>query len=96
MVASIWRMEKIFWSWHIALKIKLFLWLALENKILTWDTLLSKGWEGPSYCLLCTSGPESVSHILINCVFTRQVWSQILKVLNLRYDWEGTNLKIML
>jgi hypothetical protein len=35
------------WKWPIQLKIKLFLWLAAFDKILTWDVLQSKGWVGP-------------------------------------------------
>jgi hypothetical protein len=57
------------WSWDLALKIKFssgYLW---RNKILTWDNLLCKGWEGPNICLLCAKGPESVNHLLINLFF---------------------------
>jgi hypothetical protein len=54
---------------------------------------LAKGWEGPSFCILCTKGPETVSHLLINCYFTKQVWLLILGVLNLRYDWDGISVK---
>jgi hypothetical protein len=32
------------WKWHIQQKIKLFLWLAVENKILTWINLQLRGW----------------------------------------------------
>jgi hypothetical protein len=27
------------WNWHLPLKIKLFMWLLLEQKILTWENL---------------------------------------------------------
>jgi zinc-binding in reverse transcriptase len=36
------------WSLKISLKIKLLVWLALQNKILTGDNLLKRGWIGPS------------------------------------------------
>ena len=32
------------WKWEIQLKKKLFIWLASENKILTWKVLQGKGW----------------------------------------------------
>ena len=32
------------WKWNIQQKIKLFLWLAVENKILTWNNLQLRGW----------------------------------------------------
>jgi len=31
------------WKWDLAQKIKLFIWLLSENKILTWDSLQKKG-----------------------------------------------------
>jgi hypothetical protein len=65
------------WSWNIAQKIRLFTWLAIENKILTWDILQRKGWEGPSICQLCSSDSETVLHLFVKCSFTRQVWDRI-------------------
>jgi hypothetical protein len=53
------------WFWNIAQKIKLFTWLAIENKILTWDILQQKGWEGPSICQLCSSDSETMLHIFV-------------------------------
>jgi len=35
------------WKWKIQLKVKVFAWLALEEKILTWDTLQKRGWTCP-------------------------------------------------
>jgi hypothetical protein len=46
-----WRQS--IWKWKIQLKIKLFIWLAAKGKILTWDTLQTRGWEGPGRCYLC-------------------------------------------
>jgi hypothetical protein len=40
-----WRKE--LWSWLCTLKIKLFTWLVVENKILTWDILQRRGFRGP-------------------------------------------------
>jgi hypothetical protein len=48
-----WR-HKI-WKWDLQLKIKLFIWLAMDQFFLTWDILQKKGWEGPSLCILCKS-----------------------------------------
>jgi hypothetical protein len=48
------------WKWDLQLKIKLFIWLAAENKILTWDILQQKGWEGPSRCQLCKHNTEDI------------------------------------
>lgn len=36
------------WKLHAPLNSKLTLWLALNNKLLTWDNLIKHGWEGPA------------------------------------------------
>jgi hypothetical protein len=54
-----WR--KKLWSWDCPQKIKLFVWLAVENKILTWKNLQKRGWVGPGICHLCKSKRETVN-----------------------------------
>jgi hypothetical protein len=76
-----WRRK--LWIWDLALKIKLFIWLVVENKILTWDNLQGRGWEGPNICHLCLKEPETVNHLLVNCYFTQQVWHIILRGLKI-------------
>ena len=44
---------KILWTLSIPLKLKCFIWLILKGKILTWDQLQSRGFMGPSRCVLC-------------------------------------------
>jgi ribonuclease HI len=75
------------------LKIKLFPWLAAANKILTWDNLIHRGWEGPNICLLCRLNSESVTHLFIDCTFTQQVWRRLSFALKLRSTWSGSSLK---
>jgi hypothetical protein len=83
------------WFWNIAQKIRLFTWLAIENKILTWDILQQKGWEGPSICQLCSSGDsDTVLHLFVKCSFTRQVWDRIKSEQKLNSDWEGNSLTV--
>lgn len=41
------------WHWQVPLKLKFFTWLAGKQKILTWEALRHRGWEGPGYCPLC-------------------------------------------
>jgi len=31
------------WNWHIPFRIKLFFWFMIENKIITWDNLITVG-----------------------------------------------------
>jgi hypothetical protein len=61
------------------LKIKLFLWLSMEGKILTWDSLQKRGWEGPGRCPLCRKESESITHLFTSCTFARTVWDIMIK-----------------
>jgi hypothetical protein len=56
-IATGWR--KNFWNWDLQLKVKLFLWLAANDKILTWSNLQRRGWEGPNRCYLCNYDCET-------------------------------------
>jgi hypothetical protein len=85
-----WR--KNLWHWSLPLKLKLFIWLAANDKILTWDILLHRGWMGPNMCFLCHNNSETISHIFLDCPFTKSIWHKIFLVLNLKKMWTGTNL----
>jgi hypothetical protein len=63
------------WKWCDQLKVTLFFWLAASNRVLTWDALMQKGWIGPSVCLLCRASTENVTHLFIQCLFTKRVWN---------------------
>jgi ribonuclease HI len=80
------------WKWDMQLKIKLFIWLAAENKILTWDILQQKGWEGPSRCQLCKHNTEDINHLFIQCTFTKLVWERIKTIQKYKKNWEGDTL----
>jgi ribonuclease HI len=80
------------WHWSIQLKITLFFLLATENRVLTWEVLLKKGWIGPSQCFLCRKNTEDNPHLFIHCVFTRRVWASLTQQLKLTSVWTGPSL----
>ena len=43
---------------HSPLKTIITLWLALSNKLLTWEILKKRGFQGPCICILCLSHEE--------------------------------------
>ena len=62
--------------WHTALwkvknpsKIKYFILLCLNHKILTWDSLQRRGFFGHGRCVLCHKALETVEHIFGDYVF---------------------------
>jgi hypothetical protein len=90
-VIPFWR-QKI-WREHGPLKHKLFTWLLLENKLLFWDNLQKRGWEGPNRCALCTRDMESTLHVFVQCPFTCLLWTHITSALNVSTVWEGNDVK---
>eukprot|EP00253_Pinus_taeda_P032540 PITA_32540 len=68
--------EKI-WSPPIWPKISTFLWLLSHNRILTWDNLRKRKFEGPSICLNCKMEEESAVHLMQLCPFSRKIWEKV-------------------
>ena len=58
-----WEEKKWWWRklWHTQspIKTQITMWLALSNKLLTWEKLQKRGFEGPSICPLCRTNDET-------------------------------------
>jgi hypothetical protein len=67
---------KSIWSAHMPLKIKIFVWLLKQNRILTKDNLCKKGWNGDKSCVFCQE-EETVNHLFLHCQFVRCLWNWI-------------------
>jgi hypothetical protein len=78
------------WKWSIPLKCKFFIWLSAKEKVLTWEMLRKKGWEGPGICYFCNRSSEDIHHILIHCDFTKVVWQRLLMHFSLNLLWNGS------
>ena len=64
------------WGATIPLKIKIFLWLVKQNRVLTRDNLSRRGWSGNMQCVYC-SEMESVNHLFVNCHYAGSIWAWI-------------------
>ena len=53
--------NKRIWKSKVPSKIKIFLWLMLNNAILTKDNMVKRKWQGDPACYFCTHN-ESLSH----------------------------------
>lgn len=54
---------KKIWRFKIPIKIKVLIWLALKNSILTKDNLIKRGWrKGTAKCQFCNKH-ESINHL---------------------------------
>jgi len=69
--------ERIWKSWAPG-KCKFFLWTAAHKRCWTADRLARKGLEHPAACPLCDQAQETIDHLLVSCVFARQLWFNLL------------------
>ena len=72
----------------------MYMWAALNNRILTWDNLSRHQIEGPGRCSLCKNANESTFHILISCPFSKKVWTKNSSSLRRRCIWTGDTLEL--
>lgn len=72
------RMLKI-WKSRIPSKLKVFLWLACQDKLKKGVALKKKKWKGEEKCLLCKVD-ETTDHILFQCKMASYVWTCIKEV----------------
>lgn len=75
--------KQIWKSWAPG-KCKFFLWTAALNRIWTADRLARKGLSHPAACPLCDQAEETADHLLVACVFSRQVWFMVLQTYSLQ------------
>ncbi len=73
------RKIKHLWGIRMPSNLKIFIWLASRNKILTADRLRSKGWIGPFMCSLCGNDSECLEHLLFRCTFAKEVWNWVMR-----------------
>ena len=72
------------WTAGAPLSLKLHMWLALKNRLWTADRLQKRGMQHPPVCPLCSQEPENAEHLLVRCVFMREVWFSVLQQLGLQ------------
>jgi zinc-binding in reverse transcriptase len=76
----------VWWSVHVPLKIKLFMWLTHHKKILTKDVLSKRGWLGATQCRLCAA-EEIINHLFFQCSFVQDVWFWMGKCQKYHRNW---------
>jgi hypothetical protein len=86
-----WRLR--IWKDDYPLKLKLFAWILTENKLLMWDKLQARGWEGPSRCILCKTANESTLHVFFHCPFVRAIWTVLQSALKIIFPWSGSSIQ---
>lgn len=60
------------------LEIKIFVWLALHNRLWTADRLAKRNLQHPPQCVLCCQEDEAANHLLLGCSFSCEIWYNVL------------------
>lgn len=72
------------WKTWAPPKCRCFLWLAAQKRCWTADRLAKRGLDHPSKCPLCDQEAETLGHLLVACVFSREFWFKLLRQLGLQ------------
>jgi hypothetical protein len=65
---------KAIWWVKAEEKHRLFVWLLVQNKILTVDRLQVRNWSCDPICRLCDQEPETAQRLCLHCVYAQEVW----------------------
>lgn len=71
------------WRASVPPKLKFFFWLALHGRLWTAERRKHHGLQPDGTCILCDQEKETTDHLLLGCVFSRQVWNILLTIVNL-------------
>ncbi|CAN1846003.1 Putative ribonuclease H protein At1g65750 [Linum perenne] len=71
------KWQKI-WSWQGPNRIKHFLWVVLQDKLLTNLERARRHLTASDLCAACTQVPESLDHLFRSCQIARSIWNECL------------------
>jgi hypothetical protein len=71
-LASIWKIS-------IPGRVQVFMWLLVQNRLLTRDNLAKRRAVHDGSCLFCDEN-ESVSHLFFECVVAKQIWLMLTEI----------------
>jgi hypothetical protein len=71
------------WRARAPPRVKMFFWLALHRRLWTSERRKRHGLQDDDVCAMCDQAPETVAHLFVGCVFSREVWYKLLEPLGL-------------
>ena len=70
------------WKLKVPLKVKVFMWLMIKDRILTRNNLTKRGWTGNTQCHFCAT-EETVDHLIFQCSLAKMIWQIVVCALDL-------------
>ncbi|CAN1178075.1 Putative ribonuclease H protein At1g65750 [Linum perenne] len=77
------------WRWKGPNRTRHFLWLAIQQKLLTNDERRRRNMTSNANCEFCRHPTESVQHVLRDCVFAKEVWLRVGGFDTSNRNWHG-------
>jgi len=71
------------WKTWAPPRCRFFIWLVFHNRVWTADRLAKRNLPHPEACPFCDQEEETINHLLVGCVFARQVWFLVFQHLGL-------------
>jgi hypothetical protein len=72
--------NKWIWKAGIPLKIKVFMWQAFQDAVITRDNMRKRKWPGSPLCSFCCA-VETTNHLFFHCSVAKIAWGAMRKVL---------------
>lgn len=75
---------KNLWKIRAPMKVRIFIWLMLDDKILTQQVMHYRGWPVPTGCHLCAADIiESRDHLMWDCPYASSFWVGLMAQCNI-------------
>lgn len=75
---------KQIWKTQALLRVRFFFWLVMHDRCWTAEWRCRHGLQDSDTCVICDLASETMDHILLGCVFCREVWAILLRKLRNR------------
>ncbi|CAN1130091.1 Putative ribonuclease H protein At1g65750, partial [Linum perenne] len=81
------------WRWKGPNRIRFFLWLAVQERLLTNSSRVHRHLADLATCPVCLTADETSSHVRRDCSFASEVWSKFECFNVADRDWNGSILE---
>jgi hypothetical protein len=76
--------QKETWKVRAPREHKFFIWLVLQDRCWTNERRHRRGISDDDKCTFCDQASETIDHLLVACVFSREIWFKALR----RFGWQ--------
>jgi hypothetical protein len=76
---------KELWKACVPPKVKFFLWLAIHGRLWIAEHRKHHGLQDDGACVLCGELLETTDHLILSCVYAREVWWRALHHIHLQH-----------